>query len=330
MSERKQKKGLQALLQKQQKKATKSKNTTSSKKEDEEPASSTAGTRQNPSDDVESPAAPKQDAPAAKANDGNEDSSDDEFNYAASVGNKIVEQQNDSSKEQDVVQADYMIKKDGGKDGGDSQANQKDKPKRNNASNITFGGRPKFSSKKNAVGIGGDDFVALDEIDDVGNKKESQNSNHRSAAEGGREFKNLSSTAVASRKFEEEKEKDKPAERPRFFGKAKIGGGGESKQTTGQNIQYDFGVKFAGQNKDKGIADGGKKSQDRKDEKDQGMEVRKDKRRINQDKGRFGAKDQGLDDQELEEGFEVVNDRNQKRRQHRVMARTRDEDGEQQ
>lgn len=65
-----------------------------------------------------------------------------------------------------------MIKKEG-KDG-DSQANQKDKPKRNNANNITFGrGPPRFSNKKNTVGIGGDDFVALDEIDDVGNKKES-------------------------------------------------------------------------------------------------------------------------------------------------------------
>lgn len=82
-----------------------------------------------------------------------------------------MEQQNDSSKEQDVVQADYMIKKDE-KDGG-AQASQKDKPKRNDASNIKFGGGPpRFNRKRNNVGIGGDDFVALDEIDDVGNKKE--------------------------------------------------------------------------------------------------------------------------------------------------------------
>lgn len=133
-----------------------------------------------------------------------------------------------------------------------------------------------------------------------------------------------------ARKHEEEKEeKSKPAERPRFFGKAKIGGGGESKQTTGTNIQYDFGVKFAGQNKDKNEKDGGKREKRDDGHKDE-PEVRKDKRRINQDKGRFGAKDQGLDDQDLEDGFEVVNDRNQKRRQQRVQARTLDEDGEQQ
>lgn len=80
-----------------------------------------------------------------------------------------MEQQNDSSKEQDVVQADYMIKK----DEKDAKASQNDKPKRNDASNIKFGsGPPRFNRNRKNVGIGGDDFVALDEIDDVGNKKE--------------------------------------------------------------------------------------------------------------------------------------------------------------
>jgi len=56
MSERKQKKGLQALLEKKQKKA---KNTTSNKKEDEEPTSSPAGAKQAPPVDAESPELPK-------------------------------------------------------------------------------------------------------------------------------------------------------------------------------------------------------------------------------------------------------------------------------
>lgn len=110
MSDKKQKKGLQALLSKQQKKKN-AQNTTSSKKEDEDPVS--LAVKQDPSVDAESPEPPKQEEPvAAKANDGGEDSSDDELNYEVSVGNKIVESKNDSNKEQEVVQADYMMKKD--------------------------------------------------------------------------------------------------------------------------------------------------------------------------------------------------------------------------
>jgi len=88
-----------------------------------------------------------------------------------------------------------------------------------------------------------------------------------------------------TKKFEEEKEEKKPAERPKFFGKAKIGGGEQNKETTGQNITYDFGVKYKTENKD-----GDRKNYDKKDENS--TEVRKDKRRINNEKGqRFGAKD---------------------------------------
>ena len=42
-------------------------------------------------------------------------------------------------------------------------------------------------NRKNVAGIGGDDFVGIDEIDDEGKKKESQMRN-RTAANGGREF----------------------------------------------------------------------------------------------------------------------------------------------
>jgi hypothetical protein len=58
-----------------------------------------------------------------------------------------------------------MMKKDGA-DGAQAQK-EKDKPKRNDASNIKFGGgRPMFKRGKNVAGIGGDDFVGLDELDD--------------------------------------------------------------------------------------------------------------------------------------------------------------------
>ena len=94
--------------------------------------------------------------------------------------------------------------------------------------------------------------------------------NKRTAANGGTELKNLSSTAVATKKFEEEKEeKSKPAERPRFFGKAKIGGG-EKKEDLGTNIQYDFGVKFANKDKDKPANADGKKEGQQNERKEGG------------------------------------------------------------
>lgn len=58
------------------------------------------------------------------------------------------------------------------------QVNPKEKVKRNNASNIVFGGgRPVFTRKNNAAGIGGDDFVGIDEIDDDGKQKKNQKKN---------------------------------------------------------------------------------------------------------------------------------------------------------
>lgn len=87
-------------------------------------------------------------------------------------------------------------------------------------------------------------------------------------------------------------------------------------------MQYDFGVKY----KTNGPDDGRKGQQDGKkgDGGDGHTEVRKDKRKINQ--GRFGGKDAALDDQDLDEGFEIVKDPNQKRRQQRATNRNRDDD----
>lgn len=80
---------------------------------------------------------------------------------------EIVEAQADQSKKQDVVEVpDYMKQKD---DKDDGAANQKNKVKRADGSNIKFTGRPPtFSNRQKTAGIGGEDFQGLDEIDDQG------------------------------------------------------------------------------------------------------------------------------------------------------------------
>lgn len=74
----------------------------------------------------------------------------------------------------------------------------------------------------------------------------------------------MGSTAVDKNRKEEEKSIEiKPSgQRPRFTGKAKIGGGASTEQT-GPNIQYDFGVKYKTTNG----PDDAKKGQQDKDKK---------------------------------------------------------------
>ena len=105
-----------------------------------------------------------------------------------------------------------------------------------------------------------------------------------------------------------------------FTGKAKIGGGSTAEQT-GPNIQYDFGVKYKTA---AGPEDAKKGPQDKKTEGGQ-TEIRKDKRKIHQDKGRFGN-NAPLEDQDLDEGFEIVRDPNVKRRQQRMNRNREEED----
>lgn len=119
------------------------------------------------------------------------------------------------------MQASYMI--DGGKK--DESERQKEKPKKT-ATDIKFGGgRPtRFTNNRK---LGGDDFVALTDIGDDGKEVKNQKK-AGTRAEGGGDFENLGASAVSkTKKFEEGKEQEekKPAERPRFFGRAKIGGG---------------------------------------------------------------------------------------------------------
>ena len=194
-----------------------------------------------------------------------------------------------------------MLQTAGKKD--DGQAN-KEKPKRKNANEISFGGKPTFgAARRKPAGIAGDaDFVSLDQINDDGKeivKPKKNTVKDDKFVSGSNRTKNE----------EEKQEEKKPAERPRFFGKAKIGGG-EQKQMTGTNIAYDFGVKYKSEHTD------GKKPQDR-EKKDEGntIEVRKDKRRTNQDKGAsFKERKEGLDQDDLDDGFEIVRDPNAKRR----------------
>lgn len=95
----------------------------------------------------------------------------------------------------------------------------------------------------------------------------------------------MGSTAVDRNRKEEEKSAEfkTTGRRPMFTGKAKIGGGSTAEQT-GPNIQYDFGVKYKTA---AGPEDAKKGPQDKNTEGGQ-TEIRKDKRKIHQDKGRFG------------------------------------------
>lgn len=127
---------------------------------------------------------------------------------------------------------------------------------------------------------------------------------------------NLGSTPVQRnvKKFEEEKEKEKPKGPPKFFNanKGKNVGANNNTPITGQNTMYDFGVKYKSE-----IPEGAKKPSERKEDGQfTNTEVRKDKRRINQDKGRFDEKTQGIDN-DSDDGFEIVRNPNQKRQQRR-------------
>lgn len=95
----------------------------------------------------------------------------------------------------------------------------------------------------------------------------------------------MGSTAVDRNRKEEEKSAEfkTTGRRPMFTGKAKIGGVSTAEQT-GPNIQYDFGVKYKTA---AGPEDAKKGPQDKNTEGGQ-TEIRKDKRKIHQDKGRFG------------------------------------------
>lgn len=58
--------------------------------------------------------------------------------------------------------------------------------------------------------------------------------------------------------------------------------------------------------------------------------VKKEKRKIKNEGNRFDKKEQqALVEEDIDEGFEIVRDKNQHRRQQRVIARTEDKDGEQ-
>lgn len=123
---------------------------------------------------------------------------------------------------------DYMKQKDDKDDG--TSANQKQKVKRADGSNIKFTGRPPtFSNAQKRAGIGGDDFVGLDDIDDDGKQKKGQ----RKGADGGKNFAPSGSSALDRNRKEEEKSVEfKPTGRkPTFTGKAKIGGGAPTEQT---------------------------------------------------------------------------------------------------
>lgn len=178
-----------------------------------------------PSNDAGSP------EPKSAADHPGGDSSDsdvDDDNQMLDLKNKIVEKQLNAQDQKDIIKADWITNKNDSVEPKSSTEKPKEKK---DASNISFGGgRPmKFTRKKPTGGFAGDDFESLADIDknDDGKQKKDKNKNkNASAADGGKPFEHMGSTAVdKNKKHEEEKETAAP-QRPRFFGKAKIGGGG--------------------------------------------------------------------------------------------------------
>jgi len=96
--------------------------------------------------------------------------------------------------------------------------------------------------------LGGDDFQSLDALDNDGKQSQPQKNKRTNADGAGYAFENLGSTPVQkTKKFEEEKEKEKPKGPPKFFSSSKGNknvGGNKNTETTGQNTMYDFGVKY--------------------------------------------------------------------------------------
>ena len=168
----------------------------------------------------------------------------------------------------------------------------------------------------------------MDEIGDDGKQKKASKK-AAAGADGGKEFVHMGSSAVDRSKKEEEKsnagEMKMNFKRPMFTGKAKIGGGATSStEQTGPNVQYDFGVKYKTQNTDDS------KKGDRKPEGEDNAAgandvVKKDKRHTKQGRN-FNREAVALDDQDLDDGFEMVTNKTQTRRNNQRAQRNRDED----
>lgn len=201
---------------------------------------------------------------------------------------QVVDNLAKSKAEQDAIEVpDYMKEN---KDGTEGDKDAKKPAKRRDATDIQFG-RPQFGNRRQAKGIlGGDDFESLDTYDTDGKQNQKNKKNVKEP-----------DTGPAKKKDEEEKVIEKPKGPPKFFN-ANKGKNVANKNTpiTGENRMYDFGVKYKSDN-----PEGVKKVQDKKEEG--GMtEVRKDKRRIREEKTRFEDKPQGLDEGADDEGFEIV------------------------
>jgi len=182
------------------------------------------------------------------------------------------------------------------------------------SSTIQFGGgKPKFGRKKAPTKFGDSFKVGLDDIEDEGNAMASEPSKASSgtAADGHREFINLSSgarTGMAGGYREEHKDTlARPAAvKPTFRGKlnlTKMGGGGNNEEKNEGVVKtYDFGVTF-------------KSAYEPKEQRGEGgMTEGRGGRRPGGHRG--ARKPFGVEDDQEDEGFEIV--RNTKEKKKRV------------
>jgi len=207
-------------------------------------------------------------------------------------------------------------------DGGEAAKQKK------TASDIKFGGpRPKFA-RGNKGKFGGEFSEGLDDLDEDGtvkkrNRDARQVNDAGPGADGGREFVNLgaSTRTAGQRDPEEEKQPQRaPGVKPTFRGKANLTrtGGGQDEENAGVVTNYGFNVALRGPREEKG-----------EEGKEGGEGAARREQRRNRDKGQpFGAAQRNDDD---DDGFEVVQDKDLKRRQLRANNRAQhdsDSDGE--
>jgi hypothetical protein len=142
-------------------------------------------------------------------------------------------------------------------------------------------------------------------LDDDGNVKTKSKNQRKAgtAADGGKEWVNLGSSARVRRNDEDSKETEvqekKEVRKPTFTGKMNLRNTGDAgEKDDGPKHAYDFGVKFRGADDDKKPREGAKDQGERKHQKNRG-----DKKGI-----QFDDFMKNKNNQNVEDGFEVVTD----------------------
>jgi len=264
-----------------------------------------------------------------KKTGGNEDSSEEE-DEDRTLGNygRIEERKAAAgAKGADDKRAGYGFddKPDNKKPSAAADGGEAAKQKKTASGDIKFGGPPRKFARGNKGKFGGEFNQGLDDLDEDGtakkrNKDARQVNESGAGADGGREFVNLGASTRTAGPWDPEEEKKPeraPGVKPTFRGKANLTktGGGQDEENAGVVTNYGFNVALRGPREEKG--EEGKEGGD-------GL-ARKEQRR-NRDKGQpFGAAEKNDDD---DDGFEVVQDENIKRRLLRATNRQNQHDSD--